>query len=374
MSSKKASARRERLQGELLLWFDWHRRVMPWRALPGQKPDPYHVWLSEIMLQQTTVITVGPYFTKFLERWPRVEDLAAATQDEVLAAWAGLGYYARARNLHRCAQVVAGAPYHGHFPDTVEGLLELPGIGPYTAAAIASIAFDRPAVAVDGNVERVVSRFFAIEEPLPLSKEAIRTGAAELAAQVARPGDFTQAFMELGATVCTPRKPKCVICPWREDCAARRFGIAEELPRKLAKPEKPIRYGKVYWVCDKGGRFLIHKRAGKGLYEGLYQLPTTEWIAEKDKASRLLPPAGVKAVSAVGAEVRHSFTHFDLVLEIWTGSATKTALPEAIWVDAQAQAAYALPTLMKKAVNLCLPKAARKSKRLEKLEKKSGEA
>lgn len=379
MSSKKASAQkapaqRERLQGELLLWFDRHRRVMPWRALPGQTPDPYHVWLSEIMLQQTTVITVGPYFTKFLEKWPRVQDLAAATQDEVLAAWAGLGYYARARNLHRCAQAVAGDPHNGRFPDTLEGLLALPGIGPYTAAAIASIAFDRPAVAVDGNVERVVSRFYAIEEPLPLSKDAIRAGAAALAEGLGRPGDFTQAFMELGATVCTPRKPKCVLCPWREDCAARRRGIAEDLPRKLAKPDKPLRYGKVYWVSDKAGRFLIHKRAGKGLYEGLYQLPTTEWIAQKDAAAALPPPPGIKGLSALGAEVRHGFTHFDLVLEIWTGVAKGTPLPDAVWVEPKAQAAYALPTLMKKAVNLCLPKAAPKAKRLEKLEKKSGPA
>ncbi|MDE1151258.1 MAG: A/G-specific adenine glycosylase [Micavibrio sp.] len=353
MSSKKKSAKTAHLQEELLAWFDRHRRVMPWRALKGRRPNPYHVWLSEIMLQQTTVITVGPYFIKFIGRWPTVNALAAAKLDDVLAAWAGLGYYARARNLHKCAVTVA-EQYKGRFPETVEGLLELPGVGPYTAAAITSIAFDKPAVAVDGNVERVVSRFFKIEEPLPLSKPGIKTRAAELAEGVPRPGDFTQAFMELGATVCTPRKPKCAACPWRQDCVGRKAGIAEELPRKLAKAVKPMRFGKVFWLKDSKGSFLIHKRQGQGLYEGMYQLPTTDWLADAASAKDLPPPVAAKGLGALGVEVRHSFTHFDLILEIWSGRAPKTvALPGAIWVTLDNMDDYALPTLMKKAIRLC---------------------
>ncbi|MBI1216878.1 MAG: A/G-specific adenine glycosylase [Alphaproteobacteria bacterium] len=345
------------LQDRLLGWFDRHQRVLPWRARKGRRPDPYHVWLSEIMLQQTTVVTVGPYFEKFLKKWPSVQKLAAASQDEVLAAWAGLGYYARARNLHKCAQAVTN-DYGGVFPDTEEGLLELPGIGPYTAAAIASIAFDVPATAVDGNVERVVSRFFSIEEPLPASKKTIREKAAQLAKGVSRPGDFTQAFMELGATVCTPRKPKCGLCPWKDDCAARRKGNAEELPRKLAKAAKPVRYGKVFWLSDGKGRFLIHKRAGQGLYGGMYQLPTTEWITDRKAAAKLPAPfqETIKPCP-LGESVRHSLTHFDLVLEIWTAKApragTVKGLEEACWIHSENIGDYGLPTLMRKAIGLC---------------------
>jgi len=351
------AAKKQKLQAALLAWFDRHRRVLPWRAPRGHRPDPYHVWLSEIMLQQTTVVTVGPYFEKFLKTWPRVEDLATATQDDVLAAWAGLGYYARARNLHKCAQAVTAA-HGGVFPDTEEGLRALPGIGPYTAAAVASIAFDVPAVAVDGNVERVVSRFFAIEDPLPGSKPEIRAGAAALAKGVTRPGDFTQAFMELGATVCTPLNPKCGLCPWREDCRARRKGIAADLPRKSPKAAKPVRYGKVFWVFDTQGRFLIHKRAERGLYGGMYQLPTTDWIEDRKAAAGLPAPFGTqKSLAPLGESVRHSFTHFDLFLEIWTvkkgRSRVPAALREACWIYPENIGDYALPTLMKKAVRLC---------------------
>ncbi len=334
------------LQAALLDWFDRHRRVMPWRAAKGKRPNPYHVWLSEIMLQQTTVITVGPYFMKFTQKWPTVEKLAKAKLDDVLTAWAGLGYYARARNLHKCAIEVAR---RGGFPETIDELMELPGIGPYTAAAISSIAFDRPAVAVDGNVERVVSRFFAIEEPLPLSKETIRTQAATLAKGNERPGDFTQAFMELGATVCTPRNPKCGSCPWASACAARKKGIAEQLPRKVAKTAKPTRYGKVFFIVNKKGEFLIEKREGKGLYEGMYQLPTTEWVSDRSAAGNLpVPPK----LTSTGETVRHSFTHFDLVLELWTGAGRAEARRKGIWISLQGLENYALPTLMKKAVLL----------------------
>lgn len=347
------SLRPARFQKQLLDWYDRHQRVLPWRAVAGRRPDPYHVWLSEIMLQQTTVVTVGPYFNKFLKLWPTVKKLAEADLDDVLAAWAGLGYYARARNLHKCAQSVVG-DHGGKFPCDEESLLSLPGIGPYTAAAIASIAFDRPAVAVDGNVERVVSRIFAIEEPLPLSKGAIRAGAAALAEGVSRPGDFTQAFMELGATVCTPRKPKCSLCPWRQDCRARAAGIAEELPRKLPKAAKPQRIGRVFWITNAKGDFLIEKRTGKGLYEGLYQLPTTEWRDRKEMPAPDLPGLKQVRLSDAGASVRHSFTHFDLVLDIWTGKSARAAGPGQVWVSPKNMDKYALPTLMKKAALLCL--------------------
>lgn len=354
MSSLKKSAVKK-LQADLLGWFDRHRRVMPWRAARGKRPNPYHVWLSEIMLQQTTVATVGPYFMKFIGKWPRVTDLAAAPQDAVLAAWAGLGYYARARNLHKCAQVVA-ADFGGAFPDDEAALLGLPGIGPYTAAAIASIAFDKPAVAVDGNVERVVSRFLGIEEPLPLSKPAIRAGAAQLAAGNDRPGDFTQAFMELGATVCTPRKPKCGLCPWQNLCVARRAGNAEELPRKLPKKEKPRRYGKVFFIRNKKGEVLIQKRLEKGLYQGMYQLPTTDWVDSRRAAATLPPPPGLHKAANKKVSVRHSFTHFDLELEIWEGTVPETAattLPQSRWIKPDTRDDFALPTLMTKAWKLC---------------------
>lgn len=355
MSSLKKSAVLK-LQADLLGWFDRHRRVMPWRAAKGKRPNPYHVWLSEIMLQQTTVVTVGPYFMKFIGKWPRIEDLAAAEQDDVLTAWAGLGYYARARNLHKCAKAVV-ADFDGMFPSDEDALLNLPGIGPYTAAAIASIAFDKPAVAVDGNVERVVSRFLGIEEPLPLSKPAIKAGAAMLAAGNDRPGDFTQAFMELGATVCSPRKPKCGLCPWQNSCKARKAGNAEELPRKMPKQEKPKRFGKVFFIQNTRGEILIQKRLEKGLYQGMYQLPTTDWVQTRKLAATLAAPLTLKVAKDKGVTVRHSFTHFDLELEIWeakvpAGIARK--LPESRWVAVEECKDFALPTLMTKALKLCL--------------------
>ncbi len=360
------------LQNALLAWFDSHRRVMPWRAAKGKRPDPYHVWLSEIMLQQTTVAAVTPYFERFIKRWPKVSDLAKASQDDVLAQWAGLGYYARARNLHKCAQAVMAAG--GKFPRDIDGLLELPGIGPYTAAAIASIAFDLPAVAVDGNVERVVSRFDAITDPLPASKPAMRHAAAILAAGVDRPGDFTQAFMELGATVCTPRNPQCGICPWHKDCAGRALGIATTLPRKAAKKARPSRYGHAYVVTDAQGRVLIEKRQGSGLYEGMYQLPTTDWPLDKadladaaDSAS--LTAAGLKAaarskIAPIG-EVRHVLTHFDFYLSVHAVHVTPAIATklqgqgERRWVRWQDLPNYGIPQVMTKALALVRPVARR---------------
>ncbi len=360
------------LQKALLAWFDSHRRVMPWRVAKGKRPDPYHVWLSEIMLQQTTVAAVTPYFERFIKRWPTVGDLAAATQDDVLAQWAGLGYYARARNLHKCAQAVVARG--GRFPRDIDGLLDLPGIGPYTAAAIASIAFDQPAVAVDGNVERVVSRFCAITDPLPASKPAMRDAAATLADGVTRPGDFTQAFMELGATVCTPRNPQCGVCPWRKDCAGLAQGIAATLPRKAPKKARPSRFGHAYVVTDAQGRVLIEKRQGSGLYEGMYQLPTTDWPFDKaqlpvatDKTA--LAAAGLSAaargkVAQIG-EVRHVLTHFDFYLSVHALHVTPAvalklaAGRERRWIRWQDLKDYGIPQVMTKALSLVRPVARR---------------
>lgn len=356
------------LQKSLLAWFDSHQRVMPWRATKGKRPDAYHVWLSEIMLQQTTVAAVTPYFERFIKRWPKVKYLAAATQDDVLAQWAGLGYYARARNLHKCAQAVMARG--GQFPQTVAELEDLPGIGPYTAAAIASIAFDQPAVAVDGNVERVVSRFFAITDPLPTSKPAIRAAAAQLAEGVSRAGDFTQAFMELGATVCTPRNPQCGICPWRKNCAGRAQGIAETLPRKAAKKARPSRYGHAYVVTDAQGRVLIEKRAGKGLYEGMYQLPTTAWPLDQ----HALPAATTRAAlgdaglldaarttCAPVGDIRHVLTHFDFYLSVHAIHVSKAVADKLVrqksrrFVAWSALKDYGIPQVMTKALALVRP-------------------
>lgn len=356
------------LQKALLAWFDTHQRVMPWRAVKGRRPDPYHVWLSEIMLQQTTVAAVTPYFERFIKRWPTVAALAKASQDDVLAQWAGLGYYARARNLHKCAQAVVARG--GKFPRDLDGLLDLPGIGPYTAAAIASIAFDEPAVAVDGNVERVVSRFCAITEPLPASKSVMRAAAGQLAHGVDRPGDFTQAFMELGATVCTPRNPQCGICPWRKDCDGQAQGTAATLPRKAPKKARPSRYGHAYVITDAQGRVLIEKRQGSGLYEGMYQLPTTDWPLDKsdlpDATSKeAVAAAGITAATRTKAaligEVRHVLTHFDFYMSVHALHVTPAvaaklaAAGERRWVRWQDLQNYGIPQVMTKALSLVRP-------------------
>lgn len=361
MSRRKKSTDAATLQAALLAWYDRHQRVLPWRAVAGRRPDPYHVWLSEIMLQQTTVVTVGPYFEKFLRLFPTVRDLAAADVDDVLAAWAGLGYYARARNLHKCAQAVV-ENHRGKFPADIEQLLDLPGIGPYTAAAIASIAFDIPAVAVDGNVERVVSRFAAITEPLPASKSKMRDAAAVIAANVTRPGDFTQAFMELGATVCTPRQPKCGLCPWASGCEGKKQGIASLLPAKSPKKKRPQRYGRVFWIEDAEGRFLIHKRTEKGLYQNMYQLPTTAWTDTLPEI-KAKPTAGWNKVPEMvdtGLKVYHTFTHFDLTLDIVHIMVSSVVMRRKIldqigekWISYTEIKKFALPSLMVKVIKSC---------------------
>ena len=289
----------------LLEWYDRHARVLPWRAPPGTPPmDPYRVWLSEIMLQQTTVAAVKSYFQRFTTLWPDVRALAAADEAQVMAEWAGLGYYARARNLIACARQVAAA---GGFPDTREGLARLPGVGSYTSAAIAAIAFDRPETVVDGNVERVVARLFAVQTPLPSARRELTGLAATLTPQ-ARPGDFAQAMMDLGATLCTPRNPACGICPLMEICAARVQGIAPDLPRKAPKAAKPLRTG-IAWVALDDHAVLLERRPGRGLLGGTLAFPSTGWDGSD------LPPPQDGDWQTVG-EVRHVFTHFDLRLTV----------------------------------------------------------
>ncbi|WP_282601939.1 A/G-specific adenine glycosylase [Paracoccus sp. PARArs4] len=296
---------------DLLQWYDRHARDLPWRMPPGgATADPYRVWLSEVMLQQTTVAAVKAYFLRFTELWPTVGELAAAEDARVMAEWAGLGYYARARNLLACARAVAEM---GGFPDTREGLAALPGIGPYTSAAIASIAFQRPETVVDGNVERVVSRLFAVETPLPRAKPELTALAGTITPQE-RPGDYAQAMMDLGATICTPRKPACAICPLVDHCAARKAGIAADLPRKTPKAPKPERRGTA-WVARSGDAVLLEHRPAKGLLGGTLAFPSAGWDG------RDLPPPGPAEWRDVGT-VRHVFTHFTLELTVMTGELT----------------------------------------------------
>jgi A/G-specific adenine glycosylase len=338
----------------LLAWYDRHRRVLPWRAGPGEPADPYRIWLSEIMLQQTTVAAVIPYFLRFLARWPNLAALAIAPLDDVLRAWAGLGYYARARNLHRCARLLMGR-FHGIFPSDPEDLKSLPGIGDYTAAAIAAIAFGRPAVAVDGNVERVIARLEAIERPLPEAKAEIRKHARALL-PAGRPGDFAQAMMDLGATVCTPKAPNCPICPWNRHCCGLALGIARALPRKAPKRSRPVRYGTVFWVERGDGAVLLRRRPEQGLLGGMMEIPSTDW---------LLAPADAAAAAPLPAEwkklprrVEHVFTHFRLCLDVWCAtridSAELRVEGDYRWVLRADLGREALPSVMRKVVTIVL--------------------
>ncbi len=337
--------------GLLLAWYDRHRRDLPWRSPPGHPPDPYKVWLSEIMLQQTTVVTVAPYFVRFVTRWPDVTALAAAAIDEVLHAWQGLGYYARARNLHACARVVSER-HGGVFPTELSALRALPGIGAYTAAAIAAIAFDHRAAAVDGNVERVVARLYAVGEPMPAAKLRLRALAAGLVPEL-RAGDFAQAVMDLGATICTPRRPRCVLCPWRTACVATAQGIAEDLPARVEKPERPVRHGIAFWITRPDGAVLLRRRAEKGLLGGMIEIPSTPWRAQPWTLAEAAATAPLAAHwSALPGAVRHGFTHFQLELGIVAahgqlGVESKPCI-EGLWSPIDKLADHALPTLMKK--------------------------
>ena len=308
---------------DLLSWYDRHRRVLPWRALPGEAPDPYRVWLSEVMLQQTTIAAVKPYFLRFLERFPSVEALAAAPEESVMSAWAGLGYYSRARNLQACAKAVAEA---GAFPDTLNGLRKLPGIGAYTAGAIAAIAFDKQEAAVDGNVERVVTRLFAIETPIPAARPEIRRLTQSLV-PAHRPGDFAQSLMDLGSTICTPKRPACALCPWMAPCEARTLGLQETFPRKIKKTKGVERYGAAFVAIRSGDEaVLLRTRPPEGLLGAMAEPPTSAWESGYDVAQALLDAPLDARWKRLPGVVRHVFTHFPLGLTVFVarvGLATK---------------------------------------------------
>lgn len=352
----QANAAAARAQ-ELLAWYNRNARALPWRVPPHERaagvvPDPYRVWLSEIMLQQTTVAAVKDYFLAFTAKWPKVTDLANAETDDVMKAWAGLGYYSRARNLKACAEKVA-FELDGRFPETEEGLKALPGIGPYTAAAIAAIAFDQRAAVVDGNVERVLSRLHLIEEPLPGAKPAIRA-AMDALTPPDRPGDFAQAVMDLGATICTPRRPACALCPWSAPCKGRRQGIAETLPRKAAKAEKPTRRGAAFVMLREGdGALALRKRPPKGLLGGMAEVPGTVWST--DFAEEMaLSSAPLKALwhQHLGVAT-HTFTHFHLEVTVYSATLPAgTPLPEGCWWSVPGDLeGEALPTVMRKIIS-----------------------
>ena len=330
--------RRAALRDSLLAWYDRHARDLPWRTRVG-RPDPYRVWLSEIMLQQTTVAAVGPYFAKFLTLFPDVQALAAAPRERVLEAWAGLGYYSRARNLHAAAQELAAAG----FPANEAGWRDLPGVGAYTAAAIAAIALNEAANVVDGNVERVMARLHALETSLPAAKIELRTLAGALVTNQ-RPGDWAQALMDLGATICTPKAPQCLLCPWRGECAAFASGAPESYPRRAPKIARPQRFGAVF-VLRRGAEIWLVRRPDKGLLGGMAGLPTSDWLGERlDEASSLQDAPVAAAWDKIG-EVRHVFTHFALTLDVFAADAEPSG--EGWWGDARA-----LPTVFKKAAAL----------------------
>ena len=340
------------VRGDLLAWYDRHQRTLPWRAAPGEQADPYAVWLSEIMLQQTTVATVGPYFGNFKARWPGVEDLAAASLDDVLVAWQGLGYYARARNLHKCAGVVA-QDHGGTFPDTEDGLRALPGIGPYTAAAIAAIAFDRACVPVDGNIERVTARLYAIDSPMPGAKPAIKS-RAEGFADTHRPGDFAQAMMDLGATICTPTAPKCMLCPLADPCLAKAAGDPARLPVRAAKKKRPDRRAAMFWLENAAGEVWLRKRPERGLLGGMTELPSTPWRdGDWPNTDELHAHAPVATDwQRIEGEAEHVFTHFRLSMQVYRGRVSGDIDADGFWVSRKDFAAHALPTAIKKAIRL----------------------
>ncbi|MCB1651873.1 MAG: A/G-specific adenine glycosylase [Alphaproteobacteria bacterium] len=351
--SKAGEQKIHEIRGQLLGWYDRHRRDLPWRDQGGQKPDPYHVWLSEIMLQQTTVTAVRPYYTKFLAKWPTIRDLAEADEGEVMAAWAGLGYYARARNLHKCAKVVAN-DLDGIFPQEQNELKKLPGIGEYTSAAITAIAFNRPATVVDGNVERVMARLFNVRTPLPEAKKELKSLADLFFDSYAeRPGDLAQAFMDLGAVICIPKAPRCSLCPLSKHCHAFKADAADELPLKSVAKKRPPKYGYVYWVENDKGEVLIHKRPAKGLLGGMLALPTSAWETKP-------PVADLTFLSVLEEEkssVSHVFTHFELQLTPKKASLPKgQPLPEGFFWHDRINLKEKMPSLFQKAFSLFITK------------------
>ncbi len=339
-----------KIAADLLGHYDVHARRLPWRAPPGANAaDPYRVWLSEVMLQQTTVAAVGPYFAKFTDRWPTVEALAGAEDADVMAAWAGLGYYARARNLLACARAVTDR-HGGTFPDNEDGLRALPGVGAYTAAAVAAIAFGRRAVVVDANVERVVARLFAIDTPLPAARPAIRAAADSITPD-ARAGDFAQAMMDLGATICTSRNPLCGICPLRQDCAAFRTADPAAFPVKAAKKAKPHRLGHSWWIERADGHVWLIRRPAKGLLGGMRALPSSDWSAAPDAT----PPLAA-SWETLSEPVAHVFTHFSLALTVHVAQVAKESLPveDGEWWPLSRIDEAGLPTLFRRAAQAAM--------------------
>ncbi|HEY4274380.1 MAG TPA: A/G-specific adenine glycosylase [Rhizomicrobium sp.] len=336
------------LAAKLLAWYDRHRRVLPWRAPKGKRADPYHVWLSEIMLQQTTVQAVGAYYRKFLERWPTVAALASAEEDDVLAAWAGLGYYARARNLHAAAKIVAGK-MGGKFPLTAEGLRALPGVGAYTAGAISAIAYDERQAAMDANAERVIARLYAVQTPMPKAK--IELHAHGMTLVPARAGDFAQALMDLGSAICTPKRPACPNCPWTDECLARRKAIQESLPVKAPKIARPLKRGAAFVAQDATGAVLLVKRKDKGLLASMLEPPQGAWTEEfPSKAAALAQAPFAADWTKRAGLVRHGFTHFELEVEVYFAPIARRPKSNGQWVAAEKLRDVALPTVMRKIV------------------------
>lgn len=351
-SEKQAGDKQAGAASETLLaWYDRHSRSLPWRVSPaagktGHRADPYHVWLSEIMLQQTTVKAVGPYFGKFVTAWPTLADLAAADDDDIMRAWAGLGYYSRARNLKKCAETLV-RDHGGMFPDNAADLQKLPGIGAYTSAAIAAIAFDEPVAVVDGNIERVVSRLNAIEEPLPDSKKAIKAIVTKLT-PTKRPGDFAQAMMDLGATICSPRRPACSLCPFVDRCAVANSSVADTYPRKTAKKNKPTRYGAAFVLFRSDGAVLLRKRPDRGLLGGMAEVPTGHWTEDECMLEDYSAAPRAQTWKRAPTLVTHTFTHFHLRLAVYCGVSSADAPPDAWWSRPGDQSGEALPTVMRK--------------------------
>ena len=337
---------------DLLRWYDRHARTLPWRARKGEIPDPYKVWLSEVMLQQTTVPTVQPYFLNFIRRWPTLKSLAEAKEEEVLQRWAGLGYYSRARRLSACAKML-WREQNGVFPKDEEELMRLPGIGPYTAAAIAAIAFEKKANVVDGNVERVISRIFSINEPLPFAKRKIKDCAEKLVPEK-RCGDYAQALMDLGSEICRPKNPLCQQCPWLTSCRAEKEGLQDALPRRERSKTKPVRKTVAFVLRDEDGKIFIRKRPSKGLLAGMMEVPSSPWMEGK-----ALDLTEIKSFSPCPAEwevlpgiVKHIFSHFVLEVKVMR-SVTGKKIPGR-WVSVRDLDREALPSVMKKIVTYAI--------------------
>jgi A/G-specific adenine glycosylase len=346
----KTRSKKPDVAARLLAWYDLHRRVLPWRAPAGKRADPYRVWLSEIMLQQTTVQAVGAYYRKFLGLWPNVKALADAPQDDVLAAWAGLGYYARARNLHAAAKAVANE-MGGKFPATAEALRELPGVGGYTSAAIAAIAYDEKQAAMDANAERVIARLYAVETPMPKAKAELHRLCQVLVPD--RAGDFVQALMDLGSALCTPKRPACTNCPWADDCLAYRKGIQEQLPVKAPKMARPLKRGAAFVVTDRSGAVLLVKRPDKGLLASMMQPPLGDWAADFPSRAQALKQAPFTADwKKRSGIVRHGFTHFELEIEVYTATVPKRPKTDGRWTARADLPQSALPTVMRKILEL----------------------